>query len=192
MRSGSTWLCTFLCNHLNKKHIFLDIHSRIYKHVKPSERHGRYLFSSHSVESILPARDYDDPIIIRCTRRDSFEQMLSEFFFGLTYAAVPNIFTEQHEQKFNSYLANQRISSATEDDIKKWVTTYQTKLAEWNEVSKDLNVQTVYYEDFFEGTTIEGIDLLIKFDSTTKKLPDYKKTVFVNYDQIREWFIKLS
>jgi hypothetical protein len=118
--------------------------------------------------------------------------MLSEFFFGLTYAAVPNIFTEQHEQKFNSYLANQRISSATEDDIKKWVTTYQTKLAEWNEVSKDLNVQTVYYEDFFEGTTIEGIDLLIKFDSTTKKLPDYKKTVFVNYDQIREWFIKLS
>lgn len=191
-RSGSTWLCNFLCKHLDKKHIFLDTHSRIVEHIKPNDEHARYLFSTHHVESIFPAKDYVDPLIIRCTRRDSFEQMLSEFFLGLTYAAVTNIFNEQDEKKFNSYLANQRISTATEDDVKKWVITYKIKLEAWNIFSKGRKVQTIYYEDFFEGTTLEGVDLLIKFDDTSKKLPDYKETVFVNYDQIREWFIKLS
>ena len=149
---------------------------------------SKYIFSTHKLEYFAPVVDYDNPIIIKCSRRNNFEQMLSEFFLSLTERAVSNIISDDDFVKFQT-MTNQRISRVTKEDVKIYKDRKNQELALFESFVQGLEVRTIYYEDFFDGTKIPDIDLLIKFDETvTKKLPDYKQSVFVNYEEIKEWF----
>lgn len=188
MRSGGSWLCNFLSHNLQKRHIFLEHHSQISLKIKPNPSHSKYIFSTHKLEYFAPVLDYDNPIIIKCSRRNNFEQMLSEFFLSLTERAVSNIISDDDFVKFQT-MTNQRISRVTKEDVKIYKDRKNQELALFESFVQGLEVRTIYYEDFFDGTKIPDIDLLIKFDETvTKKLPDYKQSVFVNYEEIKEWF----
>jgi predicted nucleotidyltransferase len=86
-------------------------------------------------------------------------------------------------------MTNQRISRVTKEDVKFYKDRKNQELVLFESFMQGLEINTIYYEDFFEGTKISDIDLLIKFDETvTKKLPDYKQSVFVNYEEIKDWF----
>ena len=188
MRSGGTWLCNFLAKALEKRHIFLEHHSQLALNMKASPLHSKYLFSTHKLEYMKPVINYHNPLIIRCARKDKFEQMLSEFFFAVTNRAVSNIYSETDKIRFDNISKIQSIK-VSKNDVHNWIDRNVSDENQWKEFSKNLTVHAVYYEDFIEGTTIDGIDLLLKFDeSITEKLPNYKESVFVNYDEIKEWF----
>ena len=135
-----------------------------------------------------PVQDYDNPLIIRCARKDKFEQMLSEFFFAVTNRAVSNIYSENDKLRFDTMINVQSIN-VSKNDVYNWINRNLTDEADWKKFSENLNVHTVYYEDLIDGTRVNGIDLLLKFDEAiTTKLPSYKQSVFFNYVEIKEWF----
>ena len=189
-RSGSTWLTSFLVRTLNRRHMFVDYYEDLLPVWTPHENHSSYIFSSHLIENIEPVKMYDNARLLRTTRRDFFEQLLSLVFFrtykNLTHTAA-NIWNEEDRIKFESVTRNKY--SLTETDIIRWLKEKRDLDREWSRFSADLPHQTLYYEDFEEGVLLEGTNIFIKFDElSTQKLPDYKRSVFSNYDEIRYWF----
>lgn len=191
MRSGSTWLAEFLSKKLNRKHIFLDYYPELVSNLIPIEGHSSYIFSSHIIENLYPVKLYDDALLIRTARRNLFEQMLSLVFFrtyrNLTKTAA-NIWNEADRIKFEDMTQNKYCTLA-EHDIISWLEQKRELDNQWLAFAKDYPSQTLYYEDFEEGVLLSNTDILIKLDSSgTQKLPDYKRNVFSNYDQIEYWF----
>lgn len=191
MRSGGSWLCNFLSKNLHKKHIFLEHHSHLVHNIKPNDLHVKYIFSTHEVDYMKPVKDYINPIVIHCSRRDRFEQMLSEFFMSATNQTVSNIHDTSDLDRFTT-ISNIKITHVTKDIVLRWKEKQSNETNKWQSFSHELNVHTIYYEDFFAGAKIDDIDLVLKFDDeTTKKLPSYKQSVFVNYEEIKDWFYSI-
>jgi hypothetical protein len=116
--------------------------------------------------------------------------MLSAFFYEYNNLSFANIQADGDEQTFER-LTQLKVSNVIEDSVKIWIDQKRGFDADWDEFTKDYPSQTLYYEDFQQGIQIEGTDILVKLnDQGTKKLPDYKKKVFTNYDEIKYWYDK--
>ena len=192
MRSGSTWLAAFLANQLNRKHVFLDYYPELVANLVPSEEHTSYIFSTHLIENLHPVKLYDDALLIRTARRNLFEQMLSLVFFrtyrSLTKSAA-NIWNDTDKLNFENVTQNKYCTLA-EHDVISWLEQKRDLDNQWLAFAKDYPSQTLYYEDFAEGVLLNGTDILVKLNSIgTQKLPEYKRNVFTNYDEIEHWFI---
>lgn len=193
MRSGSTWLASFLTNQLNRKHIFLDFYPELIANLVPNKEHASYIFSSHVIENLQPVKLYDDALLIRTARRNLFEQMLSLVFFR-TYknltSSPANIWNDTDRIKFEETTQN-KYCTLSEQNVISWLEQKRVLDNEWLNFTKDYPSQTLYYEDFEEGVLLDNTDIFIKLDSSgTQKLPEYKKNVFSNYDDIEHWFTK--
>ena len=191
MRSGSTWLAEFLSKQLNRKHIFLDHYPELVTNLVPNKEHTSYIFSSHVIKNLQPVKLYDDAILIRTARRNLFEQMLSLVFFrtykNLTKVAA-NIWNDEDRISFEKVTQN-KYCTLSEQNVISWLEQKRELDNQWLAFAKDYPSQTLYYEDFEEGVLLSNTDILIKLDSSgTQKLPDYKRNVFSNYDQIEYWF----
>jgi hypothetical protein len=60
----------------------------------------------------------------------------------------------------------------------------------WDSVSSKFENHTFYYEDVSDTIDIPILNLYnveINRDKFTKKLPNYKRKVYTNYDQVEQW-----
>jgi hypothetical protein len=117
--------------------------------------------------------------------------MLSLVFFR-TYknltSSPANIWNDADRIKFEEITQN-KYCTLSEHNVISWLEQKRDLDNEWLNFTKDYPSQTLYYEDFEEGVLLDNTDIFIKLDSSgTQKLPDYKKNVFSNYDDIEYWF----
>jgi hypothetical protein len=201
-RSGSTWLAKTIAEILDREHIFFDtgdytklsgegqIKYFMNRPVEPADNNR--VFSTHTFKALESLDKYNNPLVIRCARRDVTEQFLSYW----TCQATGFAFKHNHvdpmlnlgKKIFEKFQKERLVLN--KQDLRKYLQLKQKYIYNWNEYASKHPTQTVFYEDLFDGVKIEGIDTPLKFDIQNDymlKLPDYKQDVFVNYEQINEW-----
>lgn len=134
-----------------------------------------------------------DTILIRLTRRNRAEHVLSKLAHDMFPRANRRVFVDQINQ------TGTEPDTKSFYDVPRHVTKQQVKkkfqhLKEtdvlWNTYSKNHTNAVVVYEDLESGALINPLNTTIKFSdnvSFIKKNPYYKKDAFINYDQIVEW-----
>jgi hypothetical protein len=129
--------------------------------------------------------------ILRCDRRN-----LVEHFFSLKFIDLVNDFTnirfyetiEDHPSL--KYGLEQKVI-ISEQSVQEYVANRLKIHMAFLKNTKGMNTTTVYYEDWDKKFDLPSLGLydiaLLSSTQYTKKLPDYKRTVFVNYDEAANW-----
>lgn len=151
------------------------------------------VFSTHFFTALKVIDRLDNPILIRCARRNTVEQFLSYWLIKTTGYRFTN-FTrdenyEKHKESFEKAIQQQLI--VPKKDVTQYMRIKQRNEMLWEEYATKYQNFTVYYEDLCEtGVDIPFINLYnckITNEGLTEKLPEYKSKVFLNYDMIQKW-----
>ena len=204
-RSGSTWLAGYLCSKLNRTSIFLeeDLPKSMTLDDKIKRLSGRkqlesdrnVIIHTHIYELTKILHEYDNPIVLRCSRKNKFEQFLS--WCGIKYSNYKFYNLQKQQNIFDTRLYEKFISKKiqiTKQDYLEWCDYELDRIDKSWAFVKPFENHTVYYEDMLDGTAnIPNLDLYnIKMnnDGSILKLPEnYKKNMIINYNEIKEWFI---
>ena len=193
-RSGSTTSAEVISKLLQRTHIFVDDSPEFYIPNKlptfgRKEDDEKIVYSTHFFPALKSMVNYNDPILIRISRKDVVEQCMSllacqymdfKFFNMSTYNFSDNreIFERFSKTKIE----------IKKEDVLTWAGFKMNQNRLWNKISPIYENQTIYYEDIINGIDIPLIGLYnVNLTTVTQKLPDYKKEVFVNYDSVKEW-----
>ena len=148
--------------------------------------------TDHFNEKLEELDRYINPFVFRCTRKNKYEQFLSEVAVHHIGNSFRNIEKDGPTQDIESFynFTKQRIKI----DFKNVVKFMRRKENEdylWNEYASLYENYTLYYEDMSVPFDIPALNLYnVTIEHRTEKLPDYKRDVFTNYDQVVEWFSK--
>ena len=203
-RSGSTWLTSHLIKTLNKKSLFLDdgldnsmsLHKKIdlLKHREQQDSDYDYILHTHIHEltSILPK--YNNPIVLRCSRKNKFEQFLS--WCSIKYSHYSFFNLQKNQSIEQNELYEQFISkkiTITKADYLGWHRYEVDRVNRCWELAKPFENQIIYYEDMIDGTaSIPSLNLhniKMNDDNLILRLPEsYKKEMILNYNEVKEWF----
>ena len=203
-RSGSSWLSDEISRRLNlpcldvMKVLSSDLlvckgyNSINSKHITASIRNNA-VFHCHFFH--LLKKDIDG-IILRTTRRMTFEQMLSYRIVYESKNKNPKFYYYPHVHVNNTemdYNFQQMITTMEielyEDEVIEYVKLKKERNLLWDEFSK--NKQTIYYEDLYRGIDIPELNLKnIKFSDGgfSEKLKYDKRSVIKNWKQAEIWF----
>lgn len=204
-RSGSSWLCHHICKTINLTYTLVEDeyqhlprHDRIKNIVSRKQQDTDYgsLLHTHLFEGLMSLSKYDNPIVIRCSRKNRFEQFLSWYavkstnwkFFHLMRSEEKSNFGER--KVFDDLLKSKIVIPKSEyHEFMHRVVDTSDKF--WNLASRYDN-QVIYYEDMMEGSfdiPVLGMYNNHMDEDTFIKNPDsYKKDIFVNYDEVKDWF----
>lgn len=200
-RSGSSILAETLCRELSLNYVFVE---NFYQHLPKTQRISRILkrtpedtdtaslLHTHLFEATTVLSKYQNPIVLRCSRKNKFEQFLSWLtvkesdwnFFHLTKDNILN------QNQIFEELCKRKIV-VKKSDFDKFTLLHYSHEKFWK-VAESYPNQVIYYEDIITGTI--DIDILnlynLKLNSNNYiKNPDtYKKDIFVNYDEVQTWF----
>lgn len=204
-RSGSSWLCNHICNVTELNYEFVE---RDYQHLSRPERIKTILsrekqdsdigslLHTHMFEGLLTLKKYDDPLVIRCSRRNRFEQFLS------WYAVKSSNWKFFHLMKTESS-SNIGEREVFEDLLKSKIVVPKSEYTEFMnrvvhtsnhywELAKNYDNQTIFYEDMliggFDIPMLNMHDIHMDQDVFLKNPDSYKKEIFINYDEVKEWF----
>ncbi len=204
-RSGSSWLCNYICKTLNINYLFVEGE---YQHLKKSDRiinilnrtpvesDSKTLLHTHLFEGITSLKKYEDPIVLRCSRKDKFQQFLSwyavkqsdwTFFHLVKDESVAN---HGESAQFRKLLEKRIVvpKSAYHDFIRSVIIPSNKY---WSLV-KNLTNETIYYEDMLRGDfSIHTLGLHnISMDENfyIKNPESYKNEIFINYEEVKSWF----
>jgi hypothetical protein len=132
---------------------------------------------------------FEDPIIIRCARRNTLDQFLSHCLAKSTNYKFTNITSDDHREVFDNLVESRLL--IPKKDLTEYVRLKRRNDDIWNEFAPKFKNFTVYYEDLCEnGVDIPLLNMYnckIGENGFTQKLPDYKTKVFLNYDMIQKW-----
>jgi hypothetical protein len=203
-RSGSTWFTHHVIQSLGYNHCFVDR-----QFVGPSPNNSILEFDASTVLSELTKFDptktvysthfftmlhvmdkFEDPILIRCARRNKAEQFLSHCLASSTNYEFTNIVTDQDHLRFDELTKSELLIPKKE--VQEYMRISQRNEKIWDECAANYKNFTVYYEDLFQyGVDIPLLNLyncrIEGENGFTQKLPDYKTKVFFNYDMILKW-----
>ena len=192
-RSGSTGITKYLAKILNRDFCFVDnlvsetINGEITWKGLPSHK---LLLNTHLIEKLEELDRYNNPFIFRCTRKNKCEQFLSEmaiFYIGNDFRNIEKNNPDQNIESFYDF-TKQRIELNYKNAVQ-FIRRKQNEDYMWNKLSGMYDNYTLYYEDMSVPFDIPQLNLYdITIETHTEKLPDYKKDVFTNYDQVVEWF----
>ena len=135
---------------------------------------------------------YNNPFVFRCTRKNKCEQFLSEVAIRHIGDSFRNIEKDVPTQDIESFynFTKQRIKIDL-TNVVKFMRRKEHEDYLWNEYSTPYENYTLYYEDMSFPFDIPALNLYnVTIEHRTEKLPDYKRDVFTNYDQVVEWFSK--
>jgi hypothetical protein len=188
MRSGGTGFCAKLSLVLGKKFNFVA-GSPI---ISPDVVNNTHQF--HLIENVVKIHN---PILIRVTRRNKTEQMLSKYAIIHSATVMPdkaiiNIqshTTDDQLAGFEDLVENHPITIE-----ERQVIGFARQCLEydflWKKYGSLVENTTVYYEDLLSPMSLPIVDLHnINFleDTHTSKFPEYKSRLFTNYAQIEQW-----
>ena len=164
----------------------------------PLSNQSDCLFSTHNFSYLADMNCYEDPLLIRCTRRNRVDQYLSELmilWMGETvhkhlsgservyniHPDTPHTFTDEFGLVEPTVITKNQLLNVHR--------MYMNSQRLWEEHSGAYRNITLYYEDLCEGVDIPelGLTNCILSDTRVVKLPDYKQRVFLNYDMIIKW-----
>jgi hypothetical protein len=211
-RSGSTWFSNHLAKHLNRNHCFVENKLNLQgmlgfskaRFLLEVNRHdaNNTVFSTHYFTCLPLLEQYENPIVIRCSRKDKFEQFMSYVFLKYSqHTSIPftNIVSGEGEEKCCIYfdeLINTQQTVVSKHEVISYINMVNQWDSFWNLYATKYEHHTVYYEDLCDsGIDIPSLGLYnCKIDSTgtTMKLPEYKSKVFLNYEMIHKWIKELD
>lgn len=203
-RSGSTWFTHHVMKTLGYQHCFVD---RQFAGPSPDNSILEFdesavlskltkfdpintVYSTHFFTMLRVMDKFEDPILIRCSRRNKAEQFLSHCLASSTNYGFTNIVTEQDYLRFDELTETEML--IPKKDVREYMRISQRNENIWNECAARYKNFTVYYEDLCEN----GVDIpLLNLyncraegeNGFTQKLPEYKTKVFFNYDMILKW-----
>lgn len=198
MRSGSTAFTDLIALKLKRPYKFIELKSgSTIKHPLPDPETN--IYHTHEFSLLREMPHYDNPTLIRCTRRNRVDQYLSALMMRWLGKTV------YQRTEYDNRIFNVRAETK-ENDEKIFTTAEPAMIARrelyhvhqmytesnrlWNEYAHLYNNYTVYYEDLCEGIDIPLLgltDFKLTNDLQIKKIPDYKRRVFLNYDMLVGW-----
>lgn len=202
-RSGSSWLTSYLCTVLNKQSIFLEenySNKKLFEKIKILENieqtisDYQSIIHTHVYEMTKMLHKYDNPIVLRCSRKNKFEQFLS--WCGIKYSNynfynLQNNLTTEQMNEYKKFISK-RIA-VKKQDYTNWCRYEIDRINKFWPIAEKFENYTIYYEDMLEGSANIPILNLYNIKSTNEgfiiRLPEsYKKDMFINYDEVKEWF----
>ena len=186
-RSGGTCLSNHLAAKLNRVYGWVDPRQVVELFQQPMDEHK--LLNTHRFGILQSMKNYDNPILMRCYRKNIAEQFLSMVFIGGHQDPVYNITNDQERNQFD---ANLQRSMNSKRMIKKEhldsFVVMKTKFNKlWNDISVDYESYDVCYEDLVTGIDLFGLGQIDMQDYTQKLPEDYKSKAFLNYNEIKQW-----
>ena len=184
-RSGSTGLTQALADKLNKTFLFIENKNQI---VYDSS----VLLNTHNFNLLDQIKEEHNPILLRCTRKDKFEQFLSLNMLHLT--RFTNIYTHQDGEterinKFNKFV-KENNKEITKTEMLKFLVLKKNENLLWNQIASKFENHVFYYEDsaFPVDIPVLGMyNINIELEKYTEKIPEYKKDFYTNYDMVKQW-----
>lgn len=207
-RSGSTWLLKVLEKLINRQPFHLDkfLDSKMPKTFLDNKiflkenvdllSDCRNFYSTHYFYLLEEMKYYKDPYLIRITRRDKVEQCLSTIYFDMYQNGLTHYYSDQKlNPSYNFFLrTKENPIYITKRTVHNAMNLCKKNSDYWNLYSKDFETFTVVYEELSEGVNFPFYNYPVKFsdDQTMLKIPDYKKDVFTNYEEIVSWATQYS
>jgi len=129
--------------------------------------------------------------IIRCDRRNLVEHFFSSKFIEVTHNFTNIRFNESMNDHPSLISGLEQKIVINEEEVKSYLGSRMKTHLNFLKNTKNLNSTTIYYEDWHKKFDLPSLGLydiaLLNGMQYTKKLPDYKRTVFVNYDEAANW-----
>ena len=149
----------------------------------------------HDLTGIQRLSTETNPFVIRCDRKNLTEHFLSKLGCDTVKWKFTNIFYSNPTNEVFDDLCSRRITI----DKRRVVSYIKDKIDNeimYGQAVKKFDNQTIYYEDMFTPFDIPSLGLynidLSNETRYTMKLPDYKREVFTNYDQVAEWIDEIK
>ena len=201
-RTGGTWLTTALQKELKRGTAWPGETDKV---IDPTTVIINFHNFKQGFEHI---QEYDDPILIRTTRRNKADILISDhvrtrigdYMISTGVPPINNITTEE-EYIYIKNIMHNRIKPfvITQREIDNFIACQKTKFdVQWNINSRECENETVYYEDLLESwsSSILPITLSMKNQKQfgegssarlfTHKIPYDKKELILNYEEIVE------
>ena len=210
-RSGSTWLTRVLLKTLPRNNIvrieniftteYAGSYSALmadFKNIEHRFTDTDTLYATHRFEILSCLDPKSKPIIIRSIRENIFEQILSELTVDLTgwrftHRYLDAKFDDPAEKFFNKFF--DEPVTIPKAQLVKYIKKIEHRQECWQNYHNEFETYTIKYEQLEEGVRLPFMDSIIKFDLYDEpiiKTPDYKKTIFANYDEIKVWIEELK
>ena len=195
MRSGSTAFAETLAERLNRPYCsVVDTSDELH----PLIDDETIIFSTHSFNILAQMVSYNNPILIRCTRRNLIEQCLSHLISTKINNQLPDNMRFWNDRRDENRIENRNKFYnfdpflVTKKEVFDYLNINQSWKKNWNLYSQGYRNYTVYYEDLCEkGINIPELELYnfsITEGATTKQLQSsYKERVLLNHMMIRNW-----
>lgn len=201
-RSGSTWLSSYLCDKLNKKSVFLEAELptllplvekiKIIKNREQLKSDYESIIHTHVYELTRILGRYDNPIVLRCSRKNKFEQFLS--WCAIKYSDYKFYNLEKNQNQTNLYeeFISKKIN-VTRQDYNNWKNYELYRINRYWKLTDPYESHIIYYEDLLQGTAsipcLNLYDIKMNDDGQILRLPEsYKKDMIINYNEIETWF----
>lgn len=162
--------------------------------IRDTKREEYDFYTTHNMDEIKNVPK--DSIVIRCARKNYTEQFLSIMAIDLLGTSSREFTNFTYEKPYNPIFEKIRNSKVTikKNEAIDWVQGKIELEMMIDQYVDQLKYQIIFYEDMFKPFDIPILDLYnIDFSSVkqyTYRLPDYKREVFTNYDQIEKWIEK--
>jgi hypothetical protein len=191
MRSGGTGFCDELSIALGKNFNFVA------KSLDDAIISPDVVNNTHNFNLIEDVVQICNPILIRVTRRNKTELMLSKQAIihsakVMADKAIINIMPDTTEEQLTGFDELVKNHPLTIDE--RQVILFARQCLEYDSIWKKYGSlaenTTVYYEDLLKPMSLPIVDLRsIDFleDTHTSKLPEYKSRLFTNYTQVEQW-----
>jgi len=181
-RTGST-------SFTNALHRLLKKPTKFVEYIEQIEYDSSVIMNMHHFDFLPLVKKEDNPIIFRCTRKNRFDQFLSFHTKELTnFCNIHDTNTEE-VVKFESFVSNNKITLDYLSLFRFAVAKRKENLL-WDAAASIFDNQVFYYEDFDNPVDIPLLNLYnvnIYEGQHTKKIPDYKETLYTNLDEVKKW-----
>lgn len=135
-----------------------------------------------------------DPIVIRCDRHSLVDHFFSIKFIEYTYNFTNIRFYETMDDHPSLKYGLEQKVTISEETVQEYVASRLKIHLRFLKDTRGIDTTTIYYEDWHKRFDLPSLGLydidLCNGMQYTKKLPDYKRTVFVNYDEAASWIEK--
>lgn len=196
-RTGGTWISSVMSKKLNRTPVwaFTDTNNNS-EFTSPITSDS--LISTHNFIYGLPAlKNYKDQIVIRTTRRNKTDILVSKYASRIMRDNSPgiiknNIHTKiQMDHYLNNVLPIIKPSIIEQKEIDSFIGLQKEFDRVWKTYSPQYENETIYYEDVVTGwsSSILPITLSMTGDEDRKyrapsKIPYDKRELILNYDEV--------
>jgi hypothetical protein len=215
-RSGSTWTAITLSEILGIEYEYVEWEN---ENITDTEWNNNIEgnLERYSINRVYHTHRYpilevlhklkSSTVLIRTTRKDTFEQLLSYVFMERSkgnfpdwwkiphlYRDPPHTF-EERKKKFYEMVSENSGITITKEEVEKYLKRKKWRGTLWDTYSLHFEHQTLFYEDLYNGVQIPSVkidDFGFNMGGIFVKLPYDKKTTVTNSEQVLEWITEIN